>query len=164
MAWKSLKGRAQTLFCTPQSAPQPLGSSQADRWKERKLCRRCSLLAVAGSHHSLSAAHSPAGPAPFRFRTASSGSVPLVWHSLLLLERPASLLPPPRLTQLKEHPRGACPDLLGTSRLYFPAPGLLAGSSVLICSTSVFPGRLHESRDSMRFVCRCNPRAQHRAR
>ena len=74
-----------------------------------------------------------------------------------------SPLPPPRLTQLKEHPRGACPDLLGTSRLYFPAPGLLAGSSVLMCSTSVFPGGLHESRDSMCFVRRCDPRAQHRA-
>ena len=64
----------------------------------------------------------------------------LVLHSmLLLLEHPASLLPLARLTQLKGQPKGACPDLLGTSRLGFPAPGLLAGSSALICSMSVSP-------------------------
>ena len=111
-----------------------------------------------GSRHSPSAAHCPAGPAPFPFRTASSCSVPLDLHALLLLlERPASLLPPALLTQLKGHPRGACPDLLRTSRLYFPAHGLFAVSpgraspyfSALICSMSVFPSKLHERRDDV---------------
>lgn len=138
MAWKFLKGKAQTLFSSPQVCSLAHGVSANAHSRtglpvgSTRLCPHHSLFAINKFHPSPQAPLSAAQAAHFQFRKAWSYSLALVLHIwtygfFSCSAHPSSALYP--TSQLKRHLIGALPALLGTFLVYFSATGLSAVSS-----------------------------------